>query len=411
MLTLFFIVLGGLFVGLLLSFIVDFMEHRHLLQKKQEEAELLIHEAQDKEDLLFQKGEEVFEKFKQKALKAFEGERNEKQSRLRDLQSQWDKKFYQTQLVQKDKMSSIEKMKNKRKKFQNINSQINKEIHSLATKMKDYKQKLVESLMKQHNFQKDSFEKEIKKNLEERCLKTTFDKIKIKEETLEKNLEKQAHFYLNLALNRFQRSYSPKRGIEPVSFSSLPQMQKVLGPKRENLNLLEKECGVDTVENEQDLFISIYGIDPVRRELGRSTLKKLSKKKFINKKTILTTAKICKKELFRQIEKDGKSICSRLRIKKAHPKVQNMLGALKYRYSFAQNQHFHCEEVGWLCGLLSSELEIPLFDGRRSGLLHDIGKAMDHAIEGNHAIIGADFISKYGEKDSHHSRSESPSPR
>ena len=79
------------------------------------------------------------------------------------------------------------------------------------------------------------------------------------------------------------------------------------------------------------------------------------------------------------------------------PEVKNMMGALRYRYSFAQNQHFHCEEVGWLCGLLSSEMELSLKKGQRTGMFHDIGKAMDHSIDGSHAVIGADFLSQYDE--------------
>jgi ribonucrease Y len=75
-----------------------------------------------------------------------------------------------------------------------------------------------------------------------------------------------------------------------------------------------------------------------------------------------------------------------------------MMGALRYRYSFAQNQHFHCAEVGYLCGLLASEIGVDSKDGRRSGLLHDIGKAMDHSKEGGHAVIGAEFIEQHGEK-------------
>jgi ribonuclease Y len=75
-----------------------------------------------------------------------------------------------------------------------------------------------------------------------------------------------------------------------------------------------------------------------------------------------------------------------------------MMGALRYRYSFAQNQHFHCQEVGWLCGLLGVELGVSLLPARRAGMLHDIGKAMDHSKEGGHAVIGADFIEKHGEQ-------------
>ena len=70
--------------------------------------------------------------------------------------------------------------------------------------------------------------------------------------------------------------------------------------------------------------------------------------------------------------------------------IKNMMGALRYRYSFTQNQYFHCSEVGFLCGLLGAELDVPIAEARRAGMLHDIGKAMDHSIDGGHAVIGAD---------------------
>ena len=108
--------------------------------------------------------------------------------------------------------------------------------------------------------------------------------------------------------------------------------------------------------------------------------------------------KNAKKIFFETIKQDGNSICKRLRLKQVSPEVKNMMGALQYRYSFAQNQYHHCEEVGWLCGLLNSELNLPKDDGKRAGMFHDIGKAMDHSIEGSHAVIGADFLSKSSEK-------------
>ncbi len=175
-------------------------------------------------------------------------------------------------------------------------------------------------------------------------------------------------------------------------------MEKILGPNRKYLNSIEKECGVDIVINEENLYANILGIDPVRRELGRLTLEKLLLTvNSINEKIIKNIVSKNKRSLFNKIKMDGKQICERLNLKKINPEIQNMLGALRYRYSFAQNQYFHCEETGWLCGILSAELNLPYEKGRRSGLFHDIGKAMDHSVEGSHAVIGANFISKYGE--------------
>jgi ribonuclease Y len=116
---------------------------------------------------------------------------------------------------------------------------------------------------------------------------------------------------------------------------------------------------------------------------------------------------VCKKELFQQIKADGQKLVAELGLKNVHPEVISMMGCLRYRYSFTQNQYFHCAEVGWLCGLLASELGLTtksreeggfdIFTARRSGLLHDLGKAMDHELDGGHAVIGAKFIEDRGE--------------
>ena len=182
-----------------------------------------------------------------------------------------------------------------------------------------------------------------------------------------------------------------------MSFRTGRQLENTVGPNNIYLNENEKECGVDILINKEDRQASIFGIDPVRRELGRLTLKKLSQKNKMDVASVQKTVKFSKKKLFAKIRQDGWNICRKLRLKNIAPEVQNMMGALRYRYSFAQNQYFHCEEVGWLCGLLNAELRLPVKPAQRVGMFHDIGKAMDHSIEGNHAVIGAEFLSKYGE--------------
>ena len=145
-------------------------------------------------------------------------------------------------------------------------------------------------------------------------------------------------------------------------------------------------------------IVGIAGFDPVRRELTRRTMERIFKeKKPINPEIIKRIAENQKKELFKQIKHDGDQIAKELRMDNMHPEVRQMMGSLRYRYSFTQNQYFHCGEVGWLCGLLAAELNLNVKKARRSGLLHDIGKSMDHAVDGGHAVIGADFIEARGE--------------
>ena len=239
----------------------------------------------------------------------------------------------------------------------------------------------------------------MKQEIEEDWVDQIRKKLEKQDKQNKQDLQKDSFFYLNIALNRFDRLYCPERGIGFVHFRSNNQLERILGPNNIFLNDIEKECGVDILINKEELQASVFGIDPVRRELGRITLQKLFKKNKVDFQTVRKTVKQSKKNLFASIHKDGKAICKKLNLKNIAPEVQNMMGALRYRYSFAQNQYFHCEEVGWLCGLLNSELNLPFKMAQRSGMFHDIGKAMDHSIEGSHAVIGADFLSKYQESE------------
>ena len=399
MIHLIIIGLCGLLTGLILALIADYSENRKLIQKTKTKASIIVHEAEDRKEALFQKIDEKFNHHKKSVLSRFEKEREIYEKHLREFQGRVDARNHQLRLKKREQDSILSKISQELVKLKNSHRTLVNQIKTLNSQMRNAKTELIEALKNSFSFNLNQLTDQMKKQMEEECFKTAFEKTTAREETTRQNLQKQALFYLNASLNRFQKSYCPERGIEPVLFQSKTLMRKIVGANCSHLNQLEKECGVDIVLHEAESYASVYGIDPVRRELGRMTLKKLSKKNHIPPYTIKTLVKTCKRDLFRKIEKDGKAIGFRLGLKNVTKQVQNMMGALRYRYSFAQNQHFHCEEVGWLCGMLSAEMNLPLFDGRRAGFLHDIGKAMDHAVEGNHAVIGADFISKYGEKD------------
>ncbi|MEZ4871729.1 MAG: HDIG domain-containing protein [Bdellovibrionales bacterium] len=220
----------------------------------------------------------------------------------------------------------------------------------------------------------------------------------LQEEIFYIEVEKRAKRVLGSALHRFQRPYCSERGIQNIHFSSMENMKRTLGEHHENIPFIEELIGVDLTAVEEKLFLNVSGFDPVRRELTRITLDKLMREKSVNRDTVERLVKKSKKQLFKKIRTDGNRLTKELDLQGVHPGIRDMMGALRYRYSFSQNQYFHCAEVGWLCGLLSSELGLDIRKGRRAGMLHDLGKAMDHSIDGGHAVIGADFIDKHGEK-------------
>lgn len=218
------------------------------------------------------------------------------------------------------------------------------------------------------------------------------------EQEAQLNAERDARKVIHHALNRFARPYCAERGIGNVTFDSPEHKARTYGQENKLIKKIEQMCGVDVVYNEAYQSATVMGFDPVRRELGRLVLEACAKERNLNEAAIERIHERCRKDLFKKILVDGNRVANELRIPDMHEDVRNMLGALRYRYSFAQNQHFHVAEVGWLCGLLSTELGLPPQDGRRAGLLHDIGKAMDHSKDGGHAVIGAEFIEQHGER-------------
>lgn len=236
------------------------------------------------------------------------------------------------------------------------------------------------------------------KLLEEQQLETTKN-IQLFEEDFSKQAEAEAKRYLNMVINRFARPYCAERGIGYLNFDNEEQRNRVLADNQAHLRYVEKVCGVDLMYDEPHNAINVYGFDPVRRELGRAVIEKMMNERVITPQRIDQLAAKTKRDLFQRILQDGNRVAKELRLEGLHQEIRNMMGALRYRYSFTQNQYFHCAEVGWLCGLLASELSVPVKDARRSGLLHDLGKALDHSAEGGHAVIGADFIKQHGEAD------------
>jgi ribonuclease Y len=210
--------------------------------------------------------------------------------------------------------------------------------------------------------------------------------------------ESRAKEILDSALNRFMRAYCPERGIGAVHFPDTNIRKLFCNPQLDNFKAIQESCGCDIIVEDHMDWVGVAGYDPVRRELTRRTLEKVFKeKKNINPEFIRRTAEAQKKELFRQIRQDGDNLARELKLDNLHPEIRQMMGSLRYRYSFTQNQHFHCGEVGWLCGLLAADMNLDIKKARRSGMLHDIGKSMDHVLDGGHAVIGADFIAARGE--------------
>jgi ribonuclease Y len=301
--------------------------------------------------------------------------------------------------------STIQKLKNANQEILKKTSDKENEIKALQSKFnqmldfqKDLDKQLVEKILHDHQISPTEIKDELSKSYENEFKEGLQKKLDFTDEDLKANSESKAKYYLDIALDRFARPYSAERGIGSVHFADAQAKQNFCDPDRLNIKAIQESCGCDIIVDAQSDLVGVAGYDPVRRELTRRTLEKvLKEKKKITPDLIKRTAELQKKELFRQIKADGDQLFKELKLNNVHPEIRQMMGSLRHRYSFTQNQYFHCGEVGWLNGLLASELKLDVIQARRSGVLHDIGKSMDHDKDGGHAVIGADFIETRGE--------------
>jgi ribonuclease Y len=224
-------------------------------------------------------------------------------------------------------------------------------------------------------------------------------KAKAYEDEIRQNSEEIAKKILSTALNRFPRAACTERGVGVVEIPNDDVKRRMLGANGKNLEVLQELCGLELAISDSNTF-QLTGYDPVQREVTTRCLEKLLHEKSPNEDTVRRLYAKTQNDVSRKTESDGNRIAAELGQKDLHPEIKKMLGSLRYRYSFAQNQHFHVAEVGWLCGILASEVgSVEKAYAKRAGLLHDVGKAMDHNQEGGHAVLGADFIKNHGEKD------------
>ncbi len=397
--TFYLIMLGtGLLVGGAFTLIALAWSNKQQYKWAEEEAADLVDSAKkdseaQMEELKLQMeeiNEEAFAKFDKETRKLVQ--RNEEFSETLDEREQ---KFRETAQSRDSLLNR--KSQSFQAKQQKL-SQHEARLNQLRERLTTLRAHLFEEAKKKSAASVEDLRASIHTRIEQDARKVIARTVQDIEQEAQMNAERDAKKVIHLALNRFARPYCSERGIGNVNFDSADHKIRVFGPDNKFVDKIEKLCGVDVVYNETYQSATVMGFDPVRRELGRLVLEASAKERNLNETSIDRIYDRCKKDLFKKILTDGNRVASELRIPDMKEDVRNMLGALRYRYSFAQNQHFHVAEVGWLCGLMSAELNLPIQDGRRAGLLHDIGKAMDHSKEGGHAVIGAEFIETHGEK-------------
>ncbi len=221
---------------------------------------------------------------------------------------------------------------------------------------------------------------------------------RIQDETREK-AEREAKRIITMAIERYASDHVSDTSTTTVALPNDDMKGRIIGREGRNIRALEAATGVTVLIDDTPQAVVLSGFDPVRKEIARLALERLIADGRIHPTRIEEVVARVRKEMDETIRQAGEEAVYEVGIQGLHPEVIRVLGRLRFRHSFSQNVLRHSIEVGHLMGVMAAELGLDIQKAKRIGLLHDIGKALDHEVEGSHAMIGADFLKRYKEPD------------
>ena len=217
------------------------------------------------------------------------------------------------------------------------------------------------------------------------------------EANLKDQCDTMAKELIGQAIARCAADHSSEATVSVVPLPSDEMKGRIIGREGRNIRALETATGVDLIIDDTPEAITLSSFDQARREVARMTLERLIADGRIHPARIEETVEKCRRELEVSMKREGERAVMEVGVHGIHPDIVKLLGRLKFRTSFGQNVLNHSLEVAYISGLLASEMGVNVTQAKRAGLLHDIGKALDHEIEGSHIQIGVEIARKYKE--------------
>lgn len=209
--------------------------------------------------------------------------------------------------------------------------------------------------------------------------------------------DRKAREIIAYSIQRYAGDYVAEHTVSVVNLPSEEMKGRIIGREGRNIRAIEAATGIDLIVDDTPEAVVLSSFDPVRREVARISLERLIQDGRIHPGRIEEIVKKVRQEVEQIIRETGEKASFDVGVHDIHPEIIDLLGSLKYRTSYSQNVLQHSIDVAYLTGLMASELKMNVREAKRAGLLHDIGKAIDHKIEGPHAAIGADFARRFGE--------------
>ena len=275
----------------------------------------------------------------------------------------------------------------------------NKELdHKLAEIQQIHTQQL-EVLQKISGLSVEEAKQQLLNNIESEIRHEAAILVKDVIDKAKEEADQKAHEIVAGAIQRCAADHSAETTVSVVALPNDEMKGRIIGREGRNIRQLEALTGVDLIIDDTPEAVILSGFDPIRREIARLTLEKLIVDGRIHPARIEETVERSRKEVEAIIKQEGEHATFETGVHGLHPEIIKTLGRLRYRTSYGQNVLKHSIEVANLAGIMAGELGVDITLAKRAGLLHDLGKAIDHEVEGSHAVIGAELAKKYKEND------------
>ena len=319
--------------------------------------------------------------------------RSESDKELRDRRSEVQRQ--ERRLTQKE-----ENLDRKLEQFEQEENRQKKRGETLETRLAEAEQlkaEQMETLQRISGFTREQAKDVLLEKVDEELSREKAVKINAYEQQLADESEQLARSMLSIAIARCAADHSSESTVSVVALPNDEMKGRIIGREGRNIRAIETATGADLIIDDTPEAIAISCFDPVRREIARVTLEKLIQDGRIHPARIEDCLEKAKKEVDTRIRKEGERVVLEVGVHGLHPDLIKILGRLHYRTSYGQNVLNHSEEVALLSGLLASELGLDPSVAKRAGLLHDIGKALDHEFEGTHIQLGVEIAKRYKE--------------
>ena len=261
----------------------------------------------------------------------------------------------------------------------------------------EIKQQQIESLEKISGMTREEARQTLLSDIENQTRHEAAIMVKEIEQQAKENADKNAKNIVAMSIQKVAADHVAETTVSVVALPSDEMKGRIIGREGRNIRAIETMTGVDLIIDDTPEAVILSSFDPVRREVARVALEKLIVDGRIHPARIEETVEKARAEVEAQIKQEGEAATFETGVHGLHPELVKLLGKLKFRTSYGQNVLKHSIEVSHLAGVMAGELGVDVATAKRAGLLHDIGKAVDHEVEGSHVTIGSDIAKKYRE--------------